>query len=188
MFVFLHEQLVALSKSNRGFVDTDKLYFLPHLHEFPTRPLPLYESSDQPAILFLARVAHFSCSHNILSSCLFFSLLTTLVEYSILANSKCRYDLNTMTWDFSSLVPLKLSYWCQSCWRQSSTTFLAGASKVKSAGASDDKTLSKSMSELLVLPGQQARLERGEESGDRSILQTIRVKSWVGKPGKRKNS
>ena len=184
MFVFLHEQLVALSKSNRGFVDTDKLYFLPHLHEFPTRPLPLYESSDQRAILFLVRVAHFSCSHNILSSCLFFSLLTTLVEYSILANSKCRYDLNTMTWDFSSLVPLKLSYWCQSCWRQSSTTFLAGASKVKS----DDKTLSKSMSELLVLPGQEARLERGEESGDRSILQTIRVKSWVGKPGKRKNS
>ena len=92
MFVFLHEQLVALSKSNRGFVDTDKLYFLPHLHEFPTRPLPLYESSDQRAILFLARVAHFSCSHNILSSCLFFSLLTTLVEYSTLANSECRYD------------------------------------------------------------------------------------------------
>ena len=35
MFVFLREQLVPLTKSNRGFVDTDKLYFLLHLHEFP---------------------------------------------------------------------------------------------------------------------------------------------------------
>ena len=36
MLVFLREQLVPLTKSNRGFVDTDKLYFLLHLHEFPT--------------------------------------------------------------------------------------------------------------------------------------------------------
>ena len=38
MFVFLHfEQMVFFTKSKRVFVDTDKLYFLLHLHEFPTR-------------------------------------------------------------------------------------------------------------------------------------------------------
>ena len=77
MFVFLREQLVdALTTSHRGFVDTDKLYFLLHLHEFPTPPL--YESSDQPMV-FLVRVTDFSCSQNILSI-LLFSLVTTLGE------------------------------------------------------------------------------------------------------------
>ena len=92
MFVFLHEQLVdALTTSHRGFVDTDKLYFLLHLHEFPTPPL--YESSDQP-ILFLVRVTDFSCSHNILSILLFSLEVTTLVEFSILVGEY--HDLNTM--------------------------------------------------------------------------------------------
>merc|ERR1712037_762408 len=119
---FCSQVFVPCHRSNRGFVDTDKLYFLLHLlHEFPTPPL--YESADQP-ILFLVRVADFSGSHNFLSILLLSLVVTTLVESSFLVR-EC-HDLNSMASDLSNLVPLKLSsiqhkfscwcFPCQSCW------------------------------------------------------------------------
>ena len=114
MFVFLREQSVPLTSSNRGFLDTDKLYFLLHLHEFPTPPL--YESSDQPKV-FLVRVTDFSCSQNILSI-LLFSLVTTLSESFILVR-ECPDLEHEIFW----------CLWSQSCCRQSSTTFPASMSE-----------------------------------------------------------
>merc|ERR1712037_923886 len=147
---FCSQVFVPCHRSNRGFVDTDKLYFLLHLlHEFPTPPL--YESTDQP-ILVLVRVTDFSGSHNFLSILLLSLVVTTLVESSILVR-EC-HDLNSLASDLSNLVPLKLPpiphnfSWCF---------------HVRSAGAS--------MSELLVLSCEQSSFERGEEGADGPLLQ-----------------